>query len=114
LVLLDAMVLGKPIVATRTNGTRDYLQHGETAWMVEPRDPEALAVAIEGLWKDALLAEELSENAMEVSARAFTNGGFLRRIYEACEALTWEDRAEEEGGIEAREGPASEGLEIFD
>jgi hypothetical protein len=98
LVLLDAMALGKPIIATRTNATQDYLKHGETAWMVSPRDAEALAGAIESLWDDTKLAAELGGNALQVSEQLFTSAGFMARIREACQAAEWEERAEDDAG----------------
>ena len=122
LVLLDAMVLGKPIIATRTNATRDYLRHGETAWMVEPRDSEALAIAIEGLWKDEGLAEELAGNAVEVSLRTYTSAGFMAVICEACLAAVGETSpatvpGEEMGGwrgAESRRGTLPGSSDITD
>jgi glycosyltransferase involved in cell wall biosynthesis len=44
--LLDAMLLGVPIVATRAGGIPDIVVDGETGLLVEPRRPGALAAAI--------------------------------------------------------------------
>ena len=46
IVILEAMAAGRPVVATRVAGVPDQVVDGVTGYIVEPRDPEALAVAI--------------------------------------------------------------------
>ena len=46
-VVLEAMALGTPIVATEVGGTSDLIDHDVHGLLVPPRDPEALAWAIE-------------------------------------------------------------------
>jgi glycosyltransferase involved in cell wall biosynthesis len=45
-VLIEAMALGKPLIAPREGGPREIVVDGETGILVEPRDPDALAAAI--------------------------------------------------------------------
>ena len=45
LAVLDAMSVGRAVVATRTQGTEDYVTD-ETGRLVPPGDPEALAAAL--------------------------------------------------------------------
>jgi glycosyltransferase involved in cell wall biosynthesis len=44
--VLEAMALGKPVVATRAGGTAEVVQDGVTGLLVSPRDPAALAHAL--------------------------------------------------------------------
>lgn len=44
--VLDAMALGKPVVATRVGGIPEAVQDGITGLLVPPRDPQALADAV--------------------------------------------------------------------
>jgi glycosyltransferase involved in cell wall biosynthesis len=44
--VLDAMALGKPVVATHAGGIPESVQDGVTGLLVPPRDPGALAQAI--------------------------------------------------------------------
>ena len=44
--ILEAMALGKPVVATRAGGTEEVVQDGVTGLLVSPRDPAALAQAL--------------------------------------------------------------------
>jgi glycosyltransferase involved in cell wall biosynthesis len=44
--LLEAMTLGVPAVATRVGGVAEVAEDGESAWIVPPEDPAALASAM--------------------------------------------------------------------
>ncbi len=46
LVTLEAMALGKPIVASRVSALPEIVSHGETGLLVPPSDPAALADAL--------------------------------------------------------------------
>ncbi|MCK4271453.1 glycosyltransferase, partial [bacterium] len=59
LVILEAMAMGKPIIATNVGGIREILKNGETGLLVPPKDPKALAEKIIYLLKDKDKAKEL-------------------------------------------------------
>jgi L-malate glycosyltransferase len=46
IVILEAMAAGRPVVATRVAGAPDQVVDGVTGYIVEPKDPAALAAAI--------------------------------------------------------------------
>ena len=50
--LTDAMRMGRPVIATRSAGTVDYIEDGRTGLLVPACDAEALAQAMLRLWKD--------------------------------------------------------------
>jgi glycosyltransferase involved in cell wall biosynthesis len=60
-VLVMAMTLGKPIVATRVGGVAELLGDGEAGLLVPPRDPAALAEGILALLHDRNRAAALAE-----------------------------------------------------
>ena len=60
-VLVMAMALGKPIVATRVGGVAELLGNGEAGVLVPPRDPPALADAVITLLHDPTRASVLAE-----------------------------------------------------
>ncbi len=53
--VLDAMALGKPVVATHAGGIPEMVQDGVTGLLVPPRDPEALARAVRHLLRQPQL-----------------------------------------------------------
>jgi starch synthase (maltosyl-transferring) len=45
-VVLEAMAASRPVLATTVEGTEDLVITGETGWLVQPKDPPALAFAL--------------------------------------------------------------------
>jgi glycosyltransferase involved in cell wall biosynthesis len=71
LVLVEAMALGKPLVATNLGGPLEIVEDGGSGLLVPPRDPERLAEAVGRILADRRLASTLSRGAVE-RANAFT------------------------------------------
>jgi len=65
LVLLEAMVAGRPIVASRVSAIPEVVADGETGILVPPKDPQALAEAILRLASDQELARRMGEAGRE-------------------------------------------------
>ena len=57
--ILEAMSMGKALIVTDSPGIRDYIVDGQSALVVPPNDPAALARAIEQLWEDNELRESM-------------------------------------------------------
>lgn len=49
--LVEAMLLGTPVIATRSGGNPEAIRHNETGILVEPEDPDAFARAITELFQ---------------------------------------------------------------
>lgn len=47
LVVLEAYAYGKPVIVSRIGGLSELVREGETGWLVEPANTDALAQAIE-------------------------------------------------------------------
>jgi len=62
-VLVDAMALGRAVIATDTPGTRDYVDDGVTGWLVPPGDPDAMADAIRNCLADDAARERIGHAA---------------------------------------------------
>lgn len=60
-VLVEAMALGRPVVATRVGGIPAVVVDGETGRLVAPDDPSALARAVNELLKDPGLRQRMGE-----------------------------------------------------
>jgi glycosyltransferase involved in cell wall biosynthesis len=63
LLLLDAMAMGKAVVVSDVNGTRDYVTDGTDAIVVSPRDVVAAADAVARLMQDRALRDRLGHAA---------------------------------------------------
>jgi glycosyltransferase involved in cell wall biosynthesis len=61
-VIGESLSVGLPTVATSVGGIPAFLADGQTALLVPPRDPEALAGAIERLHRDQPLRHALARN----------------------------------------------------
>jgi glycosyltransferase involved in cell wall biosynthesis len=90
LVPLEAMAVGRPVVATGTGGSGEYLRDGENCLLYSPRDcARALAAAVERLAGDAALRERLRLAGAETAAR-FTERGYNEAIAAALERAAGE------------------------
>jgi rhamnosyl/mannosyltransferase len=73
LVQLEAMACRKPVVCCELgNGVSYVNQHGVTGLVVPPRDPSALASAIQELLKDADLRRRMGDAGHERATREFS------------------------------------------
>lgn len=84
-VLLEAMALGTPCVATPVTGIPEAIEHERTGLMVPPRDAAALAGAILRLQRDPDLAASIARAARALVEERFDlarNAARLRRAFE--------------------------------
>lgn len=64
LVAVQAALMGRALVASRTGGIPEILRHGETGLLVPVNDPRALAQAVAGLFADPALNRRLGAAAL--------------------------------------------------
>ena len=79
LVPLEAMGLGRPVVATARGGAAEYLRDGVNALVVEPDDPAAVAAAVRRLADDPALRGRLRHGGI-ATAREHTAERFHARV----------------------------------
>jgi glycosyltransferase involved in cell wall biosynthesis len=63
--LAEAMVSGLPVIATAVGGIPSMVEHGQTGWLVPPRNPTEMANAILQLLKDPALRARLGQAARQ-------------------------------------------------
>lgn len=87
--LIEAMAVGRPVVATAVGGIVDLVQHGRNGLLVPPTDAPALAAAIGSLLGDPDARARLGAQGREDVRRRHGAAGVLARL----EALYTEHRA---------------------
>jgi glycosyltransferase involved in cell wall biosynthesis len=96
--LLEAMTLGVPAVATRVGGVAEVAENGESAWIVPPEDPAALAAAMRACAGDASERDRRVAQARELARVNHDPKARARRyvaLYETLLARVLNPRAEE-------------------
>lgn len=70
-VLLEAMARGLPVISTNVAGIPELVQHDRTGLLVAPDDPQALAEAIDRMWRSRQLADRLGRDARRLVGEEF-------------------------------------------
>jgi glycosyltransferase involved in cell wall biosynthesis len=71
-VLLEALAMGRPVVASRVNGVPELIEEHKTGLLVPPRDSQALATAIREMLNDPTAASKMGSEGRAVVRRQFT------------------------------------------
>jgi len=72
MAILEAMMAGKPVIATRVGGNPEIVIDGETGFLVPPKESHALAESLITLLKDRHLAAEFGEQGKRRAQRQFS------------------------------------------
>ncbi|MBS1989154.1 MAG: glycosyltransferase family 4 protein [Cyanobacteria bacterium SZAS LIN-3] len=68
---LEAMSCGRPVIGTSGGGTKEYVAHGESGLIIEPRDSEAIASALLSLLTNEGERLRLSQGARKRAVECF-------------------------------------------
>jgi glycosyltransferase involved in cell wall biosynthesis len=79
-VLVEAMMLKVPIVATNVPGANDMIKHDVTGYLVNRASPEDLATAMNHLLINKEYSSMLAENAYEYAKQNFSKEQVLKKI----------------------------------
>lgn len=85
--VLDAMALGKPVVATRAGGIPEVVHDGVTGLLVPPRDPVALARAMREMLRRPEQAKQFGAAGRARVARYFTATRMADRTLQVYQQL---------------------------
>ncbi|SFT69652.1 Glycosyltransferase Family 4 [Geodermatophilus amargosae] len=83
LVAVEALLLGRPVVATRIGGLPEVLRDGETGLLVPVDDPRALADAVMRLLQDPQLAAALGAAGRADARARFSMTAFTAALADA-------------------------------
>ena len=99
LAVLEAMALGRPVVATNVGGIPEMVEHERTGLLVPPHDAVALAEAIVRMLTDHPLADTLARAGHDLVHERFC----IERMVQATQTLYDEGAA----AVVARAGAAA-------
>jgi len=86
-VFLEAMALGKPVVATETVGTFDYIQSGQNGLLVPPYDSRALREAIITVAGNKTVRSNLGRKGLEFVTRNCTFQNYVETVLKAADEV---------------------------
>jgi phosphatidyl-myo-inositol dimannoside synthase len=86
LVFLEAMALGKPVIAGSSGGAREIVQDGVTGFLVNPDDPDTLARCLVQLLGDEDLRRNMGDAGRQRIEENYTFPRFRDRFVQILEA----------------------------
>lgn len=86
MAIIEAMAVGKPVVATRAGGNPELVRDGETGLLIE-RTPEALAEALMTILADASRRRQMGEAALQLARERFASSVTAHQIEELYSRL---------------------------
>ena len=84
LSVLEAMALGKPVIATKVGGVCEIIEDGITGMLIEPDHPEQITDRIIQLLNDKEAFDRMGREAKEAVSRKFSLKGYVAAMEKAC------------------------------
>ncbi len=75
---LEAFALGCPVVASKVSGAEEQL--GDAALLVDPKDPQQIALAIKSLWDNVTLRQTLVQRGLK-RATKWTGKDYVKGVF---------------------------------
>lgn len=79
-VIVEGMLAGKPVIATRAGGAAEILRHEHTGLLVAPGDAAELSAALIRLQKEPSFASSLSVQAQQTARRVYALSSVQEQI----------------------------------
>ena len=86
-VTVEAMMQGRPVIATNHGGTVELIQDGVTGMLVPSSDPKALVAAIEQILEDRTLGEKMGQAAAAYARENFSMPRYQARMRDVIDHL---------------------------
>ena len=99
--LVEAMLVGTPVVAARSGGHPEVIEDGRTGLLVPPDDAEAMAAATTRLLDDAKLSDSITQAAHSSAKTRYStdrHASMVQAVYDAATAGQSDSRRRWRGG----------------
>ena len=87
LVCLEAMSCGVPVVATNVGGTKEVVQHGQSGFLHDPFDVEAMAASVLELVSNPGKRRAMGEVGRKTALEKFSTSDVVKKYVELYERL---------------------------
>ena len=84
LSILEAMSLGKPVIASDIGGISEMIEDRVNGLLVEPNHPEQITERIISLFEHQELSDRIGQNAKEMVQRKFSLKNYVLCMEQAC------------------------------
>jgi glycosyltransferase involved in cell wall biosynthesis len=85
--IIEAMASGKPIIATDIGGNNEAIIHGETGYLVPPKDSEKLAEIINMILANPSISINIGRAAKKRAYEQFSSNAMIRNLTQIYEEL---------------------------
>ncbi len=93
-IVIEAQAMGRPVIATDHGGARETVLVGETGWLTEPGDADALALAIDiGLSLDGPARERMAATSIAHVRKNFTKSSMCDKTLDVYREVLAEHAA---------------------
>jgi glycosyltransferase involved in cell wall biosynthesis len=79
-VIVEAMLCGRPVVASAAGGAIELIETGKTGWLVEPGNIEELADAIAICYQNPMLAQIIAQQSQKQARERFYLAAMEQKI----------------------------------
>ena len=93
IILLEAMAIGKPIVASNVEGYASLIAHGVEGYLVPPRDEKELARSLISLLRDESLRQKMGAKG-QLKAREYAWEDIAQRLLDYYAGVLGESKGE--------------------
>jgi len=70
-VIVESMLCGTPVVATKAGGAMELIEHNKTGWLIPPKDTTALAAIIHQCLEQPQHAQTIAQQAHQSASQQF-------------------------------------------
>ncbi|MSU54449.1 MAG: glycosyltransferase [Candidatus Staskawiczbacteria bacterium] len=81
--IIEAHAAGLPVIATNIRGCKEIITNGITGLLVDPKNPVAIAKALENLLENPKQAQQLAERGYKKALQEFNEDVVFERIHRA-------------------------------